>query len=63
MQKSREALVVAGEEIGLEVHGCEAWSLTTMEDCQLRVLENWVLRMIFELKKGEVTGVEKTTWQ
>jgi len=38
IQKNREALVVAGGEIGLEAHGCEAWSLTTWEECQLRVL-------------------------
>jgi len=29
---------------------CEAWSLTLMEEHRLRVLENRVLRKIFELK-------------
>ena len=36
--------------------GCGTWSLTLREERRLRVLENRVLRRIFEAKKGEVTG-------
>jgi hypothetical protein len=37
-------------------YGCETWSLTSKEECRLRVLENRVLRRIFGLKWEEVTG-------
>jgi hypothetical protein len=40
--------------IGL--YGCETWSLTLREEHRLRVFENKVLRRIFGLKRGEVTG-------
>jgi hypothetical protein len=38
------------------VDGCETWYLTLREDHRLRVFENRVLRRIFGLKRGEVTG-------
>jgi hypothetical protein len=34
---------------------CETWSLTLREDLRLRVIENRVLRTIFEPKRDEVT--------
>jgi hypothetical protein len=37
-------------------YGCETWSLTLREERRLRVLENSLLKRIFEPKKGEVTG-------
>jgi hypothetical protein len=33
------------------LYGCEAWSLTLREKCRLRVLENRILRRIFEPKR------------
>jgi hypothetical protein len=36
------------------LYGCEAWSLTVMEDHRLKVIENRVLRRIFGLKRDEV---------
>ena len=36
--------------------GYETWSVTLREERRLRVLENRVLRRIFELKRDEVTG-------
>jgi hypothetical protein len=39
----------------------EAWSLTLREEHKLRVFENRVPRTIFEPKRDEVMGVEKTT--
>ena len=38
------------------LYGCEAWSLTLMEERKLRVFENMVLRRIFGPKRDEVTG-------
>jgi hypothetical protein len=38
------------------LYGCETWSLTLREESRLRVFENRVLRSIFGLKRGEVTG-------
>jgi hypothetical protein len=37
-------------------YGCETWSLTLRDERRLRVLKNRVLRGIFWLKRGEVTG-------
>jgi len=37
-------------------YGCETWSVILSEVNRLRVLENRVLRKIFEPKKDEVTG-------
>jgi hypothetical protein len=37
-------------------YGCETWSLTSREECRLRVFENKVLRRIFGPKKDEVLG-------
>ena len=37
------------------LYGCEAWSLTLREEGRLRVFENRVLRIIFGLKRDEVT--------
>ena len=42
------------------LYGCKTWSLTLREERRLRVLENRVLRKIFEPKRNEVTGMEKT---
>jgi len=39
------------------LYGCEAWSLALREESRLRLLENRVLRRIFESKRDEVTGV------
>jgi hypothetical protein len=36
------------------LYGCETWSLTLREENRLRVLENRVLRKIFEPKRHEV---------
>ena len=36
-------------------YGCEAWSLTAMEERKLRVFENMVLRIIFGPRRDEVT--------
>jgi hypothetical protein len=41
----------------LVLYGCETWSLTLREEHRLRVL-----RIIFGPKRGEVTGVEKTSY-
>jgi hypothetical protein len=38
------------------LYGCESWSLTSREECRLRVFENKVLRRIFGPKRDEVTG-------
>jgi len=38
------------------LYGCETWSLTSKEECRLRVFENRVLRRIFGPKRDEVTG-------
>jgi hypothetical protein len=38
------------------LYGCETWSLMLREEHRLRVLENRVLRRIFEPKRDEVTG-------
>jgi hypothetical protein len=38
------------------LYGCETWSLTLKEEHRLRVVENWVLRRLFGLKKDEVMG-------
>jgi hypothetical protein len=38
------------------LYGCETWSLTSREECRLRVFENKVLRRIFGPRKDEVTG-------
>jgi hypothetical protein len=38
------------------LYGCETWSLTLREEQRLRVIENRVLRRIFEPRRGEVTG-------
>jgi hypothetical protein len=35
-------------------YGCETWSLTLKDKCQLRVFENRVLRRIFGPKRDEV---------
>jgi hypothetical protein len=37
-------------------YGCETWSVILSEEHWLRVLENRVLRKIFERNKDEVTG-------
>jgi hypothetical protein len=38
------------------LYGYETWSLTLREEHRLRVLENRVLRRIFERKRDEVIG-------
>ena len=38
------------------LYGCEAWSLTAMEERKLRVFENMVLRRIFGPRRDEVMG-------
>jgi hypothetical protein len=38
------------------LYGCETWSLTSREECRLRVFENKVLRRIFGPKRDEVIG-------
>jgi hypothetical protein len=38
------------------LYGCETWSPTLWEKYGLRVIENRVLRRIFGVKRGEVTG-------
>jgi hypothetical protein len=38
------------------LYGCEAWSLTLMEERRLRVFENRVLRKVFGPRRDEVTG-------
>jgi hypothetical protein len=37
-------------------YGCETWLLTLREECRLMVLENRVLKKIFEPKRDKVTG-------
>jgi hypothetical protein len=39
--------------ISLVLYLCETWSLTTREEHRLRVLENRVLRRVFEPKREE----------
>ena len=39
----------------LVFNGCETWSLTSREECRLRVFKNSVLRRIFGAKRDEVT--------
>jgi hypothetical protein len=38
------------------LYGCETWSLALREEHRLRMFENRALRMIFGLKRDEVTG-------
>jgi hypothetical protein len=38
------------------LYGCETWSLTLREEHTLRVFENRVLRVIFEVKRDGVKG-------
>jgi hypothetical protein len=38
------------------LYGCESLSLTSREEYMLKVLEKRMLRRIFGLKRGEVTG-------
>jgi hypothetical protein len=38
------------------MYGCGNWSLILKEEYRLRVIENRVLRRIFEAKRDEVTG-------
>jgi hypothetical protein len=38
------------------LYGCQTWPLTFREKYGLRMFENRVLRRIFGLKRGEVTG-------
>ena len=38
------------------LYGCESWLLTLRDERRLRVLENRVLRRVFEPKRDEVTG-------
>jgi hypothetical protein len=38
------------------LYGCETCSLTLREEHRLRVLENKVLKRIFQPKKDEMTG-------
>ena len=38
------------------LYGCETWSLTLREERRLRVLENRVLRRMYEPKRDEVPG-------
>jgi hypothetical protein len=38
------------------LYGYETWSLTLREENILRVLENWVLRKIFGLKRDDAPG-------
>jgi hypothetical protein len=42
------------------LYGCETWSLILREKYRLRVLENRVLGIIFEPKRDEVAGIERT---
>jgi hypothetical protein len=35
------------------LYGCETWSLTLREKCRISVLENRILRRIFEDKREE----------
>jgi hypothetical protein len=35
------------------LYGCEAWSLTLMEECGLRIFENRIMRRIFGPKREE----------
>jgi hypothetical protein len=37
------------------LYGCETWSLTLREGHRLRVFENRVLRIIFGLRRDDVT--------
>ena len=43
------------------LYGCETRSLRLKDGRRLRVFENRVLGRIFESKRDELTGVEKTT--
>jgi hypothetical protein len=38
------------------LYGRETWSLTSREECRLKVFENRVLRRVFGSKRGEITG-------
>jgi hypothetical protein len=38
------------------LYGCETWSLTQREEHRLRVFCTRILRKIFVLKRGQVTG-------
>jgi hypothetical protein len=42
--------------LSVVLYGYEIWSLTLREEHVLRMFENGVLRRIFGLKRGEVTG-------
>jgi len=41
--------------LSLVLYGCETWSLTLREERRLRIVDNRLLRRIFELKRDEVT--------
>jgi hypothetical protein len=36
------------------LYECETWSLTSREECRMRMFENKVLRRIFGLKRDEI---------
>jgi hypothetical protein len=38
------------------LYGCKTWSLTSREECRLRVFENKMLRRIFGPNRDEVRG-------
>ena len=35
------------------LYECETWSLALREECRLRVFENRILRLLFELRRDE----------
>jgi len=38
------------------LYGCESWSTTLADEHKLRVFENKILRKLYGLKRGEMTG-------
>ena len=43
------------------LYGFETWSLTSREECRLRIFENRILRRIFRRKRNENGGERGST--
>jgi hypothetical protein len=56
LPKNEKVRIYKTITLSVAPYGCETWSLTIREEHRLRVLENRVLRRIFELKRDEVMG-------
>jgi hypothetical protein len=56
LSKNVKIIIHKTKILPVVLYGCEIWSLTLREEHRLRVFENRALRIIFGLKRDEVTG-------